>query len=546
VLAIAPDGSRVAFVEGLSGKSSLYVRELDDAELRRLEGAEGASSPFFSPDGHWVAFFAPGKLRKIAVDGGRPIDLAVASLDRGGVWCPDGSIVFAATATSGLLRLPAAGGTPDQLTQLDVARGERTHRWPAVLPGGREVAFTVGLVGQPGDYDDAQIDAVDLVTGKRRPLLRGASMVRFTPGGAALLGRQGQVLSLPLAGLHGQRVDEARPVLRNVAGVPASGIVHFDLAHDGTLVYAEGDPHSTKLELAWLSRDGEAEPLTLPRGQYRTPLFAPDGRRVAMVIGPGGGRGGDISVLDLASGALTRLTFESRSASPIWTADGTNVTFAVVLPSGDDELRQRPADGSREAVVVRRFAGGRARAPVAWMPDGSLLFAEEAGAGSAGNILYLPPGGGEPRPFASTPAIEIEPVVSPDRRYVAYAADATGEQQVYVQPFPPNGAKWLVADPASTPRWSADGRELYFVAGRSLMAVPVSTAGSFSAGTPHQLFELPPSFVLTEDTATNFDVAPDGRFLGVRTTSTEPTGGHLVVVLGWFAKLEELMRERSR
>jgi serine/threonine-protein kinase len=541
VLAIAPDGSRIAFIEGLTGKGPIYLREIDGDELRPLEGTAGASSPFFSPDGRWVGYFSPGKMRKVSVAGGRPVDLADASLDRGAVWCPDGWIVFAPNATAGLSRLPAGGGQATALTQLDVEHGERTHRWPAVLPGGREVAFTVGRAGQPGNYEDAAIDAVDLATGKRRALFRGASMVRFTSSGIALLGREGQVLALPVSGASGGSADEATQVLRNVAGVPASGVVHFDVAGDGTLVYAERDPRAAELELAWFGRNGEARPLALPKQEYRMVRFSPDGRRVAMAVGPGGGRGGDIWVHDLGSGALSKVTFDGKSWGPVWTRDGKSVTFAVQLPSGGEQFRQRLADGSQAAVTIADFKDGHARAPIAWMPDGSLLFWEDGGAGSAGNIVYLPPGGGEPRPFASTPAIEIQPAVSPDGRYVAYDLDETGLREIYVQPFPPTGAKWQIAEGASVPLWSADGRELFFVQGRDLVAVQVSTAGAFSAGSPHTLFEIPPAAMLTTDTSTTYDVAPDGRFLVVRSGLSEPMGGHLVVVLNWLEKLNRTL-----
>ncbi len=541
VLAIAPDGSRIAFLEGAIGKGPIYVREIDAEEFRPLEGTEGASSPFFSPDGHWIGYFSPGKLRKIAVAGGRPIDLAEANLDRGGAWCPDGSIVFAANATSGLLRLPPGGGPPVPLTKLEIARGERTHRWPAVLPGGREVAFTVGRTDRPGDYEGSSIDAVDLATGKRRPLLRGASMVRFTPGGLALLGRAGQVLAMPLAGAHGQTVDDAREVLHNVAGVPASGIVHFDVAADGTLVYAERSAHSEELELTWFSNSGEARAVGAEKGEYRMLRFSPDGRRLALAVGPGGGRGGDVWMYDRVRGGMSKLTFDGHSWAPIWTRDGANVTYAVSLPSGSEVIRQRPADGSRDAVTIAGFADGKARGPVAWMADGSLLYWEDDGAGGAGNILYLPPGSRDPRPFAATPAIEIQPSASPDGRYAAYVFDETGEPDVYVQPFPPTGAKWQVAAGASVPRWSADGRELYFVQGRQMMAVSVTTSGTFATGAPRKLFDFPNGVVLTSDTSTDYDVAPDGRFLAVRDSSTEPMGGHLVVVLNWFAKLKRTL-----
>jgi hypothetical protein len=536
VLAIAPDGAQVAFLEG-AGSGPIHLRGIESDELRPLEGTAGSSSPFFSPDGRWVGFFSPGKLRKIAVDGGRPIDLADATLDRGAVWCPDGSIVFAPSPTGGLFRLPAGGGAPVALTE--VGAGERTHRWPAVLPGGAEVAFTVGVVGQPGDYEESRIDVVELASGRRRPLLTGASMVRFTANGIVLLARQGQVLATPLAGLSPATVESAKQVLKNVAGVPASGIVHFDVAADGTLVYAERDPHADELDLVWFGADGKSEPLGVPKAEYSLLRIAPNGRRVAMSIGPGGGRGGDIWILDLATKASSKLTFDGRSAAPVWTSGGDEVIFQAALPSGTEEFRQRPADGSREARTIVRFADARARAPIGYMADGSLLFWEDGGTGSAGNLLFLPPGtnGDQAQPFASTAAIEIQPAISPDGRFVAYSLDTTGQPEVYVQPFPPTGAKWQVASDASMPLWSRDGRELYFARDEILWAVPVTLSGSFSMGAPREVARIPLNMVLTFDTSTSVDVALDGRFLAVRASSTAKTNEHLVVVLNWFEKL---------
>jgi serine/threonine-protein kinase len=537
IFAIAPDGSRIAFIEGRGG-GRLFVRELDSPELRPLEGTEGASSPFFSPDGRWLAFFSPGKLRKIPVGGGTPIDLADASLDRGGVWCADGSIVFAPDATSALVRLWPGAERPVPLTRL--AEGERTHRWPALLPGGREVAFTIGLVGQPGDYEDSRIDAVDLASGRRRNLFRGASMVRFTPEGVALLGRNKEVLAMPLAGGEGRSTEEARPVLRNVAGIAASGVVYFDVAADGTLVYAERDLRGDELELGWFGPSGEVEPLDLPRGPYRSVRISPDGSRVAIAAGPGSGRGGDVWIHDLASRALTKLTFDGKSAAPLWSPDGARVAYVVILPNGDEEFHERLADGSRPATVLARFGRSRARAPVGWMHDGSLLFWEDAGAGRGGDLLYIPPGGGEPRPFATSAAIESQAMVSRDRRFAAYGVFATGRAETYVQPFPPTGAKWLIEGGGSVPLWSADGRELLFVRDQELFAVPVSTSGSFRAGVARKVLEIPRAAIFSDDTATAYDSAPDGRFLSPMSTSIDSMGDHLIVVLNWFEKLKEI------
>ncbi len=539
-MAISRDGQRIAFVAGPSDEASLHVRNLESAQVVAIDGTTGASSPFFSPDGRWLAFFAPGKLRKVAVDGGKPLDLADASLDRGGVWCPDGSIVFPTSVTSGLFRLPAGGGPPVPLTTLDLAQGERTHRWPAVLPGGKEVAFTVGRVGLPGDYESASIDAVDLATGKRRSLFRGASMVRFTPDGHALLAREGQVLALPLAGADGESTEDAVQVLANVAGVAASGVLYFDVADNGTLIYAESDPGSKLLDLAWLTRSGKLESLGLPPREYQGPKISPDGKQIAVTIGPSGGRSGDVWIHDLASGALTKLSFEGRSWTPVWSRDGREITYATITAAGADEFRTRTATGGAEPKTALVFAEGRARQPVAWMPDGSLLAWEDAGSPAVGNVIYFPSGAREPLPIASTSAIEFQAAASPDGRFVAYAFNANGAGEIYVQPFPPTGAKWQVATGGSMPIWSLDGSEIDYMQGRSMMAVPVATTGNFNVGGPHKLFDMPPEVLPSTDTTTNFDLARDGRFLVVRQTSRENLSSHLVVALDWFETLRRL------
>jgi serine/threonine-protein kinase len=469
------------------------------------------------------------------------VDLADSSLDRGGVWCPDGSIVYAPEATAGLMRLPAGGGAPQVLTRVDAAHGERTHRWPAVLPGGREVAFTIGRIGQPGSYDGSTIDAVDLASGKRRTLLRGASMVRFAANGMALLARDGQVLALPIAQLHGQNVEDAPVALRSVSGVPASGIAHFAVAEDGTLVYAELDPHANELELVWYDRAGAATPLPVPKGQYRVLRFSPDGKRVAMAVGAGGGREGDIWVLDPAAGTAAKLTFDGRSWAPVWSRDGKSITYTVMtVAGGGEDLRTRPADGSQIETTLAHFDEARARGPAGWAADGSLIYAEDDGANGAGNLYSLRPGE-QPRPFVATPAVELQPAVSPDGRFVAYSADATGRADLYVQPFPPTGAKWLLAEGAGAPVWSLDGRELYFARGRELVAVSVTENPTFGVGPERKLFAVPVPAMIGDDQATAYAVAPDGRFLASRGTSTDVMNDHLVVVLNWLSRLRTIV-----
>ncbi len=189
LLAIAPDGERVAFVATDGTTRLLYVRSLDSALASPVSGSEGASCPFFSPDGRWVAFHALGRLWKAPVSGGSPVELGEASVARGGAWGPDGTIVFPRDATSGLSRISNAGSESIALTQLDSASHERSHRWPVFLPGGKEVAFVVGLEGSSNDYEDCDIDAVSLETGRRRRLGIHGSFVRVGPGDQLCIAR---------------------------------------------------------------------------------------------------------------------------------------------------------------------------------------------------------------------------------------------------------------------------------------------------------------------------------------------------------------------
>jgi eukaryotic-like serine/threonine-protein kinase len=303
---------------------------------------------------------------------------------------------------------------------------------------------------------------------------------------------------------------------------------------DGTLVYAERDPRADAFRLAWFAAGTQPQPLDLPDGPYRKVRISPDGARAVIHAGPGGGRGGDVWVLDLAAGGPTKLTFDGKNDAPVWSPDGRSVTFQVTLPDGAEEFRQRLADGSRPPVTLAHFPIGQARAPVAWMHDGSLLFWQDSGAGSGGDLFYLPAGGGEPRPFVATPTIENQPAVSPDRRWVAYSVYTTGRSELHVEPFPPTGAKWLVDELGAAPMWSPDGRELYFTRDRELFAVAVDTAGSFTAGARRKVLDFPAGIAFTDDTIVAYDVAREGRVLAPISASTDPMGGHLVVILNWF------------
>jgi len=540
ILAISRDGSQIVFVAGGATGRRLYLRSIDKLTSIPIPGTERGVAPFFSPDGRWIAFFASGMLKKISVDGGEPIELCGAGLNRGGVWCDDDTIVFSPGTTSGLVRIPSGGGTPLPLTTLDAGALERTHRWPALLPNG-EVAFTVGAADKPGAYEDSRIDAVSLSTGKRRTLVIGASMARYAASGHLVLARDNQLFAMRLADATGGPLGSVTPVLQGVAGVVSSGVVFFDISDDGKLVYVERDPKAKELELVHVGRDGRVEPLALPPREYRGPRVSPDGRRIAVGIGPSRGRASDVWIGDLTHGEMTRLTFAGLSSSPIWTPDGRRITYGAITPGGGDALVSKPANGNEKESVLASFPDSSARAPLSWSRDGKqLIYQQSAGAGQTEDLMAFSAADGQVRPIVATPAIEMGGVLSPDGNWLAYVSDESGRFEVYVQSFHRPGGRWQVSDGGVGPVWSTDGKALYYVnADVKMMEVPVEAGGSFSHGAPHGLFET--RFPTDSDTFTNYDVTPDGGFILVQTSSEMRTAEHVNVIVSFF----ELLRRAA-
>jgi len=535
VLALSPDGSHLVFVGQQENQRRLYLRPLDLPTITPVEGSDGGIGPFFSPDGRWIAFFAHGKLQKAPVGGGQSIPLCEVGLTRGGAWGPDDTIVFAPTATAPLLRIPAGGGTATELTQLDPGREERSHRWPVFLPGGEEVAFTVGTVDKPGNYDDSTIDAVVLATRERRTLVRGASFARVLPPDELVLGRSGQLFVLSLSRATGGPLGGVAAVFEGVSGVPASGVMYCDISADGVLAYAERDPLATQFELIWLAPDGTIEPLKLPPREYQTPRVSPDGKRMVVGIGPGGGRATDLWVHDFERGSMTRLTFDDRSGTPSWTDEGRRVLYGSDV-DGRSSFLWKLADGSDEGEPLVQFADSLPRFPAGLTPSGELLpFVTMGMAGTAQDILYWSRRDGSEHALASTSAGENYPVLSHDGAWIAYVTDESGVREVYVQAFPERRGRWQVSEGGSCPIWSRDGRELFYVDGSTIRSVSVSTQPSFSSGPPRTVAEL--DFLPSSESLVNYDVAPDGRFLLVRSTSQSSFESHVNVVLGWGAGL---------
>jgi len=289
---------------------------LSESKATQLAGTQDATQPFFSPDGQWIGFFAEGKLKKISVQGGPPVTLANAANPRGGVWASDGTII-ATLSTSGLFRIPEAGGSPQLLTKPADTR-EFAHRWPHALPGGQAVLFTASAGS--GDFDDAHIDALSWKTGQRKTVLRGGYFGRYLPAGYLVYMHQGALFGVgfDLARLE-IRGTPAR-LLEDVSINPTAGSAQFDFSRTGALVYLSGNAALQNRSLAWLDGAGRLQVLPAPPGPYFAPRLSPDGTRVALQKGTAPG---DLWVYDWRRDTMSRLTFTARHSSySVSTPDG--------------------------------------------------------------------------------------------------------------------------------------------------------------------------------------------------------------------------------
>ena len=549
-IALSPDGSLMAFIATTEGISRLYIRSLNDVTARPVPGTEGASNPVFSTDGREIAFFAVGRLKKTAIDGAvTTVTEAGSDGDpRGIAWLPDGSLVYSSVAAGPLLRVPSTGGTPRPVTTLDEKKGERTHRWPFALPGGKAILFTVGALGSPDNYDGATIDAVDLQTGQRHEVLRGASSARYVNTGHLLFVREANLYAVPFDVVSLTTRGSPVQVLQGVNGDTTTGASHISVAENGTLAYTPGSALAAANQLMWVDRQGMAQPLPLPQGLYFDPRISPDGTRVAVVWQTLTAGSGDIWISDLSRKTFTRLSFSGGSVSPVWSADGKLIYYSNLNSDGRrTTIMRRPADGSRDAEpVVVLDARAYLKAITA---DGAFGLVDYAtlrpGAGNGQVVKLAMTANAKPELLVATAFDEYASTWSPDQRWLAYQGDESGRSEVYVRDMSGGGGRWQISTTGGEePHWSPDGRELYYRNESQMMAVSIDTRSTFTPKTPTVLFDG--VYNLRSDTGISYAVAPTGdRFLMIRLTGENVTST-MFVVTNWFAELKRLTSSAPR
>ncbi len=526
VLALSPDGSQLVYVAIEGGTQRLYLRPLDSSDARPIAGSEGADTPFFSPDGKWIGFFADGKLKKVSVNGGAASTLGVGAVARGAAWGGRGKIMFAPVSSGPLWQISEKGGTPQQLTHL--AKGDIGHVWPEVLPDGDAVLFN------PRSALNTNIAVYLTETGERRDLYQAAgASPRYASSGHLIYAQTGNLMAVPFDAERVEATGAAVPVLEGIWQSPTTGAAQYSISTSGSLAYISGAAQETRNKLVWVSRDGVEEPLPAPPRNYYAPSISPDGRLIAASIQE---QGGQVWIYDISREALTPLTLEgSLNDYAVWSPDGKRLALRS-NKEGPMNLFCQAADGS--TGLQRLTTSDRQQIPTSWSSDGQLLaFGELKPTGIDIRILQI--GDRKTRHFLQSTSNNSEARFSPNARWLAYASDESGRPEIYVQPYPGPGGKWQISTNGGTePLWNRNGRELFYRSGSGLMAVSVTTEGSFSYGKPKMLFEG--QYVRSGIAGRTCDVSPNGRrFLMMKRNEQAASAAHINIVLSWFEELKQ-------
>jgi serine/threonine protein kinase len=531
-LTLSPDGQALAYAAkpaDATAVSELYFRRFDSFEVESIPDTLQAYAPFFSPDGDWLGYFQDSGLWKKPIRGGPAVKLApVAGMARGGSWTEDDRIFYAPTWFSPILEVPAGGGEAREVTTL--LEGEKSHRFPSASPDGSILVFTVGRA-DIDTFDDAAIVIQSTQSGERRTLVDGGSFGRLLPPDRLLFGRAGTLYVGRLDATRLELVGSPVPILDDLLTSPTFGSSQFAVSSTGTLAYLAGSPDLFNSRAVEISRTGEISDLPLAPQPFTMVRFSPDGRKLAVRID---GANGQLWIYDLARGTLSRITREWDADFPTWHPTGESIAY-VLSKGGSSEIAQVATDGTGEPEILW---SGTNLTFTSWAPDGrSLVFTDAAPAtGYDIWVLNVDP---EPRvaAYLQTPAEELDAMVSPDGKWLAYTSDESGRNEIYVQAYPVPGRRWQIsARGGQSANWSAADSELIFSNGDEIMAVPVETGAQFNAGIPRLLFKLP-NMSRGDDTR-SFDVSSDGRYVGMIPPEDWQPTGRLHLILNWASTLE--------
>ncbi len=529
-LVLSPDGSRLVYVAQSGSQSELFVRELATGSEAPIPGTTGARSPFFSPDGREVAYFAGGELRRIRLDGsGQRTVCRSPSIPFGGSWSDQGFIVMSTGVYRIPVRVDAEGGQPVEVEVADISDKAGNFTWPWVLPDGKAmlVTFSGTVGGEPGPH----VFWVSLEDGSRKVLAQGSGARYVAATGHAVFVRGGVLWALPIDPASGERRGPEMDLGVKPRVLEGAAILAF--ADNGVLVFDASSSDFASNTLVFVDREGETTPADSAEAPFYSPRLSPDESRVA--VGYGIAASSDIWVHDLRRRATMRMTFRNLNGYPVWAPSGRQIVYASNRDGMYDLYRK---DIRSDRDPERLTTSPVIEVPTSISPDGRTLLYYALRTAATQRDIWKLSFGSEPAELVATRYNERAPVFSPDGGWFAYISDETGIDEIYVRHLEDDGNRWKISSGGGTePAWNPGGGELFYRQGDTLMSVRITLGEDLDLSAPQALFTKN-TFARDLFGPAQYSVTADGeRFLMVESAQPEPA--RLNVVLNWFGELSE-------
>ena len=529
-ISISPDGRKIAFVATDSlGRPHLYVRSLSSLTALPLPGTEGAYYPFWSPRSDFIGFFMDGKLKKIDASGGPPLSLCDAQAGRGGTWGVNDVIVFAPTANGPLFQVPTAGGTPMQVTSLDSLRSESTHRYPCFLPDGKHFLY-FARVDNANHEDEVRVGSIDGSISK--DVLNSHSNAIYA-NGYLLFVREQTLLAQKFDTENFELSGNAVPIAEQVRFDGNYNHSSFYASQNGILIY-EGILAPALNQMAIIDRSGSKITGIKGTQSIQEGAFSPDNSKIAYSSIDQHQHNEDIWVYDITRKLSIRLTFNPKDETdPIWSPDGKRIIYSSNQGNSGGVLIKN-ADGTGDEKKLLSYSSSIF--PTSWTKDGKWICVTDS---PHRDILVYPADGRQPPiKFLMTDFVEEEGRFSTDGRWLLYMSNESGQQEVYVRPFPGPGGKWQISPNGISYRafWKGDGQEIYYISKDGKMtAVKVNAVGnSFSVGEVKTLFDA-----FAKGISYMLDASKDGQKFLVVYNPIQSNSDILTMVLHWNDELKK-------
>ena len=514
-LAVSADGSLLAYTtpDEKSGKNVINVQKIGSRAVTTLSGTEGASYPFFSPDNQFVAFFADGKLKKVAVSGGSPQVLTLVTNGRGGSWGSKNVILYAPNTGRTIWKINADGSHAEDLTAKYFSVKESTHRWPFFLPDGEHFLFWGGNFRNEENDPDSNIYMASIKGGDRKKIVSAHSNPAFSNGHLIYVDWHKSLVSVKMNVSSGQLEGEKKLIAEGIGFQPSTFYAAYAAGYNGTGVYNSSAGATTSV-LAWYDRNGKELSRLGEEGVIANPSLSPDDAYVAADRTDIKASNVDIWIHDVKRGTASRFTFDpAEEVTPAWSRDGKKLVYRLVRVTTIVEVKNLKGTEAEKGLYASPPDAAFENIPNSWSADDSQILCTSEDADGSTYLALISASGAGIKPFLKSNAHYSNGQFSPDGKWVAYASDESGDWEVYVTTYPQASGKWQVSrDGGTEPRWRGDGKEMYYLGPHEeLTAVDVNAGETFSSGVPTKLFTFQARAGISSTDLFTYDTAKDGQ-----------------------------------